>query len=176
MKISNPQPWSTKSRPKELISRNTAFEQAFCVDSTSFWTIMNRILMRAGRHTNAAVGIADPNALANTLDVMAHDDKHPSNNKDRNHTTPAREESPVVKVNRKELRSPIQVKVKFEVETALRKEIRSTSRNLFDAAMCDVLTTGYYTATNDIKVSSFLFVESVVTEMIYRGVLDEMLN
>lgn len=50
------------------------------------------------------------------------------------------------------------------------------SKNLVDVALFGVFSSGYYAATIDIKDFSFLLVESVVTDLMHRKVLDEMLN
>lgn len=53
---------------------------------------------------------------------------------------------------------------------------RAVSSVINEETICHILTTGYCAATNEIEDFSFLFVERVVTKVIYRGVLDETLN
>lgn len=52
----------------------------------------------------------------------------------------------------------------------------SLYRDLFDQTLCNVFTTGYHTGTNDTNKFFFSFVESVVTEIICRKVIDKTLS
>lgn len=70
----------------------------------------------------------------------------------------------------------MQVRIKSAVETAQGEEMRSMSRNLVEQAIRDVFTAGYCETTDGTKDSSLSFVKSVVTEIINRGVLHEMLS
>lgn len=51
----------------------------------------------------------------------------------------------------------------------------SMSINLVEGTLCDVFTTRYYATSNTTRNSSFSFVMSEVTELTYRGPLDETL-
>lgn len=50
------------------------------------------------------------------------------------------------------------------------------SRNLIEETLCDVFTTGYCSATDGINNSFLLFVECVVTEIVYNALLDKTRN
>lgn len=54
--------------------------------------------------------------------------------------------------------------------------MRSNARNLVKEIICVVLITGYCATTASITNSFFSFLESVITEMIHRRILDETLN
>lgn len=129
-----------------------------------------------GRHNNSAASSASPISWANTLHDMAHDDKHVGNSKSRIHTTPAKADSPLIKISRDELRSLIQVEVKSSVKTAQREEMRNMSRNFVEETLCNFFTTRYCAATNGITDSFFSFEIIVATVMIHRGGLHETLK
>lgn len=84
--------------------------------------MMNSGATPAGRHAKLA-DTSDPDAWANTLDALAHDDKRAGDSEDRIHTTDSRTDSPVIRICREELRPLIQVEVKSAVEVARRNEI-----------------------------------------------------
>lgn len=85
---------------------------------------------------------------------------------------PTRAHFPVVEINKKKLRSLNQEKIKSAVETAQQGEMSSMSKILVEESFGDGFITGYLAATDRIKDSFFSLVESVVTEMIYSGVLN----
>lgn len=72
--------------------------------------------------------------------------------------------------------SLINAGVKSVVESAQRELIWSTSKDPVVATNWDVLNKGYCAATEGIGDFFFSLSESLVTEMIYRGALDEALN
>lgn len=105
---------------------------------------------------------------------MTRDDRHGGDSENKVRDPSAKKKDfPVVKINKEELRSLILVEVQTAEETAQRERMRSRSRTLVEATICDVFTTGYCVATGGSKNSVSLCVESVITKMVHRGVLHE---
>lgn len=111
-----------------LIHGNNEPERALRDGSAYFKAIMNSAATTTGRHAYAAPGAADPNAWANTLNEMAHNDKFTGISEDRSHYIPSSEDPPVFRINGEELRSLIQVEVKSTVKAAQSEEMGSMSR------------------------------------------------
>lgn len=107
MKNTKQQFRSTRSHPMGTLSGNSEPERAFRAHNASFQTLMNRDAMITGRHTNAALGAADPDTLASTLDEMARNDKPAGISEDRTRKTHMRTDFPFVSLSRVELRSLI---------------------------------------------------------------------
>lgn len=70
---------------------------------------MSRNAVTTGCHTNAAVGAADSNAWASTLDDMAHNDKPAGNSDKQTRNTSVRTDFLVSMLKWKGLRYLIQV-------------------------------------------------------------------
>lgn len=84
-------------------------------------------------------------------------------------------ESPTIRVCRKELRFLIQMVVKSAVEASQEEEREIMSRILIKEIPCDVIATGYCSATEgNMNFSSF--VDKVITKTIHRRAMIAMLN
>lgn len=98
-----------------LISKNIESKGALRADSALFRTIMNRDVMATERHTNAAASAADRNAWASTLNEMARNRKQADFSEDQSRKSFVRTDFPFITLNRKELRSLIQIDVESAV-------------------------------------------------------------
>lgn len=114
--------------------------------------------------------------MASNLDERDHDADHAGNSQDQIYTTHASTDSQVIWISREKLRSLIQEDVKSAVETAQLEEMRSMSRHQIKETLGDVFNTEYCASTDEIKDSSFSFMESVESETVHCGVLDETLS
>lgn len=146
-------------------SGNSESKQALRADRASFETVPDCYATIIGRYTNSAADAAVPNDWAFRLDEMVHDNEHASSGIDQIRSRSGRKVSSIIKINRKKLRSLIQVEVWSEVETAQQEEMKIISITLAEETISAIVVTDYCAATSDVKDSSYFF-ESVVTEMI----------
>lgn len=70
----------------------------------------------------------------------------------------------------------IHAEVRADVEGVQREEMRCSTWNLGVEAIYALFATGYFAGTEGINNFSFLFVKSVITEIIYHEVPDKTLK
>lgn len=129
-----------------------------------------------GRCNSTAAGAANASECASTLSETDHDGKHAGISEDRKLDAFKKRDSHVIMMNREELSSLVQVKVRSAVDATEREKMKSKSLSLFEETTWDVFTTGYCAATKSVKNPSFSFVEDVISKVKHRRALNDTLN